>query len=95
MAAESETEEEVNRFSMNRRQTELPLLWARGLFPGRRLAVGKVCPQSVELSLEAAGPAAVLMAIENAIGGAEINEYPATPDKILNALGKAKGGLVE
>ena len=43
----------------------------------------------------AAGPAAVLMAIENAIGGAEINEYPATPDKILNALGKAKGGLVE
>ena len=39
--------------------------------------------------------AAVLMAIENAIGGAEINEYPATPDKILNALGKAKGGLVE
>ncbi len=37
----------------------------------------------------AAGPAAVLMAIENAIGGAEINEYPATPDKILKALGKA------
>lgn len=36
-----------------------PLLRARGLFPGRRLAVGKVCPQSVELSLEAAGPAAV------------------------------------
>lgn len=34
-------------------------LRARGLFPGRRLAVGKVCPQSVELSLEAAGPAAV------------------------------------
>lgn len=32
-------------------------LRARGLFPGRRLAVGKVCP--VELSLEAAGPAAV------------------------------------
>lgn len=43
----------------------------------------------------AAGPAAVLMAIENAIGGAEINEYPATPDKILNVLGKAKGGLGE
>ena len=36
-----------------------PLLRARGLFPGRRLAVGKVCPQSVELSLEAAGPPAV------------------------------------
>ena len=36
----------------------------------------------------AAGPAAVLMAIENAIGGAEINEYLATPDKILKALGK-------
>ena len=37
----------------------------------------------------AAGPAAVLMAIENAIGGAEINAYPATPDKILKALDKA------
>ena len=37
----------------------------------------------------AGGPPAVLMAIENAIGGAEINEYPATPDRILKALGKA------
>lgn len=37
----------------------------------------------------AAGPAAVLMAIENALGGIEINEYPATPDVILKALGKA------
>jgi len=36
----------------------------------------------------AAAPAAVLMAIENAIGGAEINEYPATPNRILKALGK-------
>lgn len=36
----------------------------------------------------AAAPAAVLMAIENALGGLEINEYPATPDKILRVLGK-------
>ena len=43
----------------------------------------------------AAGPAAVMMAVENAIGGAEINQYPATPDRILNAMGKAKGGLGE
>lgn len=37
----------------------------------------------------AAGPAAVLMAVENALGGIEINEYPVTPDVILKALGKA------
>lgn len=37
----------------------------------------------------AGGPPAVLMAIENAIGGVEINEYPATPERILKALGKA------
>jgi len=35
-----------------------------------------------------AGPAAVLMAISNAIG-VEMHEYPLTPDKILKALGKA------
>ncbi len=38
----------------------------------------------------APGPAAVLMAIYNAIG-TRIMDYPATPDKILKALGK-KGG---
>ncbi len=37
----------------------------------------------------AGGPPAIMMAIENAIGGAQINEYPATPDRILAALGKA------
>ena len=37
----------------------------------------------------AAGPAAILMAVENALGGIEINEYPVTPDVILKALGKA------
>lgn len=37
----------------------------------------------------AGGPSAVMMAIENAIGGAHIDEYPATPDRILKALGKA------
>ncbi len=34
-------------------------------------------------------PAAVLMAIENALGGVEINRYPATPDVILKSIGKA------
>lgn len=37
----------------------------------------------------AGGPPAILMAVENAIGGIEINEYPATPDRVLKALGKA------
>lgn len=37
----------------------------------------------------AAGPAAMIMAIENALGGIEFNEYPVTPDKVLKALGKA------
>ncbi|NMA00762.1 MAG: xanthine dehydrogenase family protein molybdopterin-binding subunit [Clostridiaceae bacterium] len=37
----------------------------------------------------AAGPAAVAMAIESALGGYEFNEYPITPDKVLKALGKA------
>jgi CO/xanthine dehydrogenase Mo-binding subunit len=37
----------------------------------------------------ASGPAAMLMAIENALGGIEFNEYPVTPDVILKALGKA------
>ncbi|NLN97154.1 MAG: hypothetical protein GX127_01975, partial [Eubacteriaceae bacterium] len=37
----------------------------------------------------ASGPAAVIMAIENALGGIEFNEYPVTPDKVLEALGKA------
>ncbi|MEG0157052.1 MAG: molybdopterin cofactor-binding domain-containing protein, partial [Anaerovoracaceae bacterium] len=37
----------------------------------------------------AGGPAAVLMAVENALGGIEFNEYPVTPDVILRALGKA------
>ena len=35
----------------------------------------------------APGPAAVLMAISNAIGK-RIMDYPATPDKILKTLGK-------
>ena len=37
----------------------------------------------------AGGPPAVMMAIENAIGGAQIDEYPANPARILKALGKA------
>lgn len=37
----------------------------------------------------ASGPAAVIMAIENALGGIEFDEYPVTPDKVLEALGKA------
>ncbi|MEM2766839.1 MAG: xanthine dehydrogenase family protein molybdopterin-binding subunit [Candidatus Bathyarchaeia archaeon] len=37
------------------------------------------------------GPPAVLMAISNAIG-TWLHSYPATPDKVLKALGKLKGG---
>ncbi|BBO82066.1 hypothetical protein DSCO28_26320 [Desulfosarcina ovata subsp. sediminis] len=37
------------------------------------------------------GASAELMAIYNAIGK-RITEYPATPDKILKALGKIRGG---
>ncbi len=38
----------------------------------------------------APGPSAVLMAVSNAIG-TRIRDYPATPDKILRALGKIGG----
>ena len=51
-------------------------------FPSHRfkaIGVGEVAP--------APGPSAVLMAISNAIGK-RIMDYPATPDKILKALGK-------
>jgi len=37
------------------------------------------------------GPGAVLMAVSNALGK-RVSEYPLTPDKILQALGKAGGG---
>jgi CO/xanthine dehydrogenase Mo-binding subunit len=37
------------------------------------------------------GPAAVLMAVSNALG-TRLAEYPLTPDRILKALGKTKGG---
>jgi xanthine dehydrogenase molybdenum-binding subunit len=37
------------------------------------------------------GPSAVLMAVSNAIG-TRLYEYPVTPDKVLRALGKVKGG---
>ncbi|MGI6021364.1 MAG: xanthine dehydrogenase family protein molybdopterin-binding subunit [Lachnospiraceae bacterium] len=37
----------------------------------------------------AAAPPAVMMAIENALSGTELYEYPATPDRILKALKKA------
>jgi xanthine dehydrogenase molybdenum-binding subunit len=40
------------------------------------------------------GPAAVLMAISNAIG-TKLYSYPATPDKILKALGKTNGGQAQ
>jgi xanthine dehydrogenase molybdenum-binding subunit len=36
------------------------------------------------------GPAAVLMAVSNAIG-AWVTEYPVTPERVLKALGKIKG----
>ena len=44
------------------------------------------------------GPVAVLMAVSNAIG-VWLHEYPATPDRVLKALGKVpaesrKGGVV-
>ncbi len=39
----------------------------------------------------APGPAAVLMAVSNAIGH-KFKDYPMTPDKILKALGKIGGG---
>jgi CO/xanthine dehydrogenase Mo-binding subunit len=45
----------------------------------KAIGVGEVAP--------APGPSAVLMAISNAIGK-QIMDYPATPDKILKALGK-------
>jgi xanthine dehydrogenase molybdenum-binding subunit len=52
------------------------------------------CPYNArgcgEMSLAPAGPA-IIMAIYNAIGK-RFNEYPITPDKILRALGKVKGG---
>ena len=37
------------------------------------------------------GPSAVLMAASNAVG-TWIHDYPVTPDKVLRALGKVKGG---
>ncbi|MCX8021495.1 MAG: xanthine dehydrogenase family protein molybdopterin-binding subunit [Syntrophorhabdaceae bacterium] len=40
------------------------------------------------------GPSAVLMAVSNALG-TWIHEYPITPDKVLKALGKIKGGQKE
>jgi CO/xanthine dehydrogenase Mo-binding subunit len=43
------------------------------------VGVGEIAP--------APGPAAVLMAINNVIGK-RVMTYPATPDKILKALGK-------
>ncbi len=51
-------------------------------FPSHRfkaIGVGEITP--------APGPSAVLMAISNAIGK-RVMDYPATPDKILKALGK-------
>jgi xanthine dehydrogenase molybdenum-binding subunit len=39
----------------------------------------------------APGPSAVLMAVSNAIGQ-RLHDYPVTPDKVLKALGKIKGG---
>lgn len=58
-------------------------------FPSHRfhaVGVGEIAPSP--------GPSAVLMAVSNAIG-VRIHDYPLTPDKVLNALGKittAKGG---
>lgn len=40
------------------------------------------------------GPAAILMAVSNALGK-RVTEYPLTPDKILRALGKIGGGKTE
>jgi xanthine dehydrogenase molybdenum-binding subunit len=39
----------------------------------------------------APGPSAILMAVSNAIGR-RLYDYPLTPDKILNTLGRGKGG---
>jgi xanthine dehydrogenase molybdenum-binding subunit len=47
------------------------------------IGVGEIAP--------APGPSAVLMAVSNAIG-TRLHVYPVTPDKILKALGKTKGG---
>jgi len=41
----------------------------------------------------APGPTAVNMAVSNAIGK-RVHDYPITPDKVLQALGKVKGGEV-
>ncbi|BBO82068.1 xanthine dehydrogenase molybdenum-binding subunit XdhA [Desulfosarcina ovata subsp. sediminis] len=49
----------------------------------KAIGVGEITPSP--------GAAAILMAIYNAIGK-RITEYPATPDKILKALGKIRGG---
>ena len=40
------------------------------------------------------GPGAILMALSNALG-VKVTEYPMTPDKILEALGKIGGGKTE
>jgi xanthine dehydrogenase molybdenum-binding subunit len=45
------------------------------------IGVGEIAP--------APGPSAVLMAVSNAIG-TRVQEYPATPDKVLKALGRIK-----
>jgi xanthine dehydrogenase molybdenum-binding subunit len=55
-------------------------------FPSHRfhaIGVGEITP--------APGPPAVLMAVSNAIGK-RLHDYPVTPDKVLKALGKVKGG---
>ena len=55
-------------------------------FPSHRfgaIGVGEIAP--------APGPSAVLMAVSNAVG-TRLHDYPMTPDKILNALGKLRGG---
>jgi xanthine dehydrogenase molybdenum-binding subunit len=39
----------------------------------------------------APGPAAVLMAVSNAVGS-WLHEYPVTPERVLNALGKTSRG---
>ena len=49
----------------------------------KAIGVGEIVP--------APGPSAVLMAVSNAIGK-RVHDYPITPDKILKALGRVKGG---
>jgi xanthine dehydrogenase molybdenum-binding subunit len=49
----------------------------------KAVGVGEIAPSP--------GPSAVLMAASNAIG-VRLREYPLTPDRILRALGKVKGG---